>query len=287
MLALHGVEGAPPPAAMQARFDEGHKNEPVIMGKLLEANPQMVMQASDDQMQVELEVGGAVVRGHIDGIIQHGPNRYLVEAKALGKQLYSEWEKSAKFPSRFPEGGLWDKYALQTSVYHYALGKLPICFVVGEKDDNGDVQGISFRWYAESMTPLITIMQRVLSLELLAKQGMPKDDCTKGEYPCPYYQFHAEKIDNDVLVLDDSKLEDLIREVNKKREYAKVPAEAQKQAEQALKDYVREIGRAEAGMVTRAGKMIVKWHHEKVPAATVERKAYTKDYFTITQVGGK
>lgn len=291
MYALHGVPGEAPPASMQKVFDEGHENEDRIISMLCKETG-METTGEDAQRTVEIRVANAVVRGHIDEVGKHGPHRYLIEAKALGDDLYGQWVKAGDTASRWPKGELWEKYAMQFSVYGLGLG-LPGCLVCGHKTDvvgedgvtRREVTEINYRWFDPLPRTHADIALRLLYLESVAKGGLPQEDCSKGDWPCAYYKFHKEKPADDV-VDGDAKLTELMREVMVKRAYAKAPTEAVDLAEKALKAYIQEIGRANAGMVTRGGGLQVKWFTEKVEGGTFERKSFTKNYYKLTKVKG-
>lgn len=217
LIARTGVDGVAPPEKLQKRFDEGHEQEALILGKL---DKDHGFNCYGQQQEVEIPVGpGALIRGHVDALsalddaIVHtidevpvGQNRTVgnmlgegllgvIDGKALAPAGYATWR------SKFFEAYLY--YLWQQGVYLYGLGFDAVIMAVKDKV-TGDISVDLFTmdWYKRRL-PKATIFQRVMTVEKWAKDpdALFKTPCSPKMWPCPFFQLHpaserAEKPDD-------------------------------------------------------------------------------------------
>lgn len=189
-----GYDPADHPDWLLAKFAEGNTNEPVILAMLEAQRKYRVLEAIehdypvDDHGQIEVEVGiGSTVkvRGHLDGLaveIATG-EKYMVEAKALGKSFRAKYEKDGI--KAFPY------YATQLSLYMEAT-RCPALFVLGWKDKDGKVTDIHVEVFDKPPIPLIQMKARIAKIERAkAENRLPA--CDQEQYPCQFYYLHEDK----------------------------------------------------------------------------------------------
>lgn len=212
-----GYTPEPPPDFMLERFAEGDRAEPVILNWLNTKGGWAIWDAykmdqiaeqfggsvaeregADPQLELEIPVGkNAVIRVHPDGIAtcfmlsretqERWPNlqtgeEVVVEVKALGKDFLKKYKREGL--NAFPY------YAYQVSIEMAATG-LPCLFVVGEKDENGDVQEDKIVWdlYREPPYTLPQLKVRVMKILAAINRGeIP--ECDIAMYPCGFWQEH-------------------------------------------------------------------------------------------------
>lgn len=175
-----GMDERPPPADMLARYQEGNLHEGAILNRMKEEG----WTIWDEQATVTLMVSGRLrVVGHIDGKgamkvsdTQMGEAR-IVEVKTQSKDEFAKFDKDGW------DGGLWPSYKWQLSCYMLATG-LPA--VVVRKDRNSGT--IRMEWVDEPFYDLAAVRARVLSVEVLAADGIGPEECGPEKiYPCPFY----------------------------------------------------------------------------------------------------
>lgn len=175
--ARMGMTPAAPPAWLQAKFDEGHYWEPVMLNALERVHELRIV---GQQETVEVPVGEfALIRGHIDG---RATPTHLVEAKALGKSLCDEW---AKGPQQF--FAKHTGYRDQLTLYMEALG-LPAYYVVLDKEHSTEQDPVlSIAEIEEPPGDLDDIVARVLQIELAGRKGALPKECVNPTFICPFY----------------------------------------------------------------------------------------------------
>lgn len=186
VLSRLGYDERPPPPDMYRRFQEGHLHEEDVMRRMREEG----WTIWDEQATVTLMVSGKIrVVGHIDGkgaIVGEGREHHvslgnieprIVEVKSQSKDEF------AAFDAKGWESGIFPKYKWQLSVYMLATG-LPAVLV--RKDRNSGQ--IKLEWVDEPFYDLRAIRSRVLSVEMLAADGIGPEECGPGTiYPCPFF----------------------------------------------------------------------------------------------------
>jgi len=209
VLAAMGEQGEPWPENIQRAMLEGVAAEPIILRaagqrgwKMLDglAVNQGVGKAAtgtiDDtgQLCLDLVVGkNAIVRCHPDGVGRRW-KKPRGEKGELGELRIVE-AKALRDP---PKTEPWMKgygYDWQLSVEMAASG-LPGLYLVGAKGDDGTVKGEDVAVHLVDRAPytLVQIKQRVQKLvraiEEAVDAGKLTTDCSKADYPCPFYRWH-------------------------------------------------------------------------------------------------
>ena len=313
--AGQGIEGEPPPAWLQVKFDEGNKNEPVILDWLTGKKPEwrdgsgaplgvslrdplldtsyrdlgtgMTRAADDRQFTMEWEIlPDVVIRGHLDGIgqvyvtgvegVELGP--IVVEAKAFGDALWDKWIRHGV--------SSMEGYAMQLSLYMIASG-LPALFVVGHKDKAGDVFEVRMEHVAAPLVGLGKIKKRAKVIFDGVESGVLPAGCDKYDYPCPYYKLHppgetvwdfSDPSPDDAAMVKRLDLLALNMELMKEADAEQKKEKDQIKAE--MLDIVKALTKADGQSVTTS-KYEVRHIHKEVAEAVTTRKAYVSDYQTV------
>lgn len=225
-----GITHEPTPQWMQERYDAGTDNEAAILEMLYRDKPRwayynqqekasrgfrfgeyMEDRGKDysDQIQVSVPIGSnVIVQGHMDelayfwlaGDPRQGEIRG-VEAKFFGPSFWNIFKR--KGLAGFP------KYQWQVSVLMRGAGQvlglpyLPFLFVVGEKDDNGKLVGISIEQVDEPPIKWAQVIGKVMGIEKRVLDNNPPDCDKPLMYPCPFYPYHDEESG---LEVDETKL---------------------------------------------------------------------------------
>lgn len=183
--ARTGHDAKPPPPSLQAKFDEGHELEPVIL-KMLEDDGWAL---EGFQQKVELHVGinhedkQLYMVGHVDALgTPLGANHFLpVDVKAFAQSTFDKFfgEGIAAFPH----------YAWQQSAYCHGLGVDEFLLPIYNKDTK------ELRIFLG--TPTITyddIVDRIFAIEQMAERGdnITTIACT-ADWGCPYSYLHDDK----------------------------------------------------------------------------------------------
>ena len=181
----------PPPDKMKVKFDEGHTLEPEIF-KRLEAKGWKVTHYDEDQVEVKLELGPRVLLvGHPDGdgVPQGRTDKRVVEAKALGPDLF----KQAQSPSQQVKMMSKLGYDYQISAYALAMQQ-PATMVFGEKGADGDqILRLHTKDFALTDLPRSKeeMLQKCMAAVVMAQGGEPicPPKGTANTWPCPYYHL--------------------------------------------------------------------------------------------------
>lgn len=120
-----GYDPTPFPPNMLKAFQAGNDSETLAKVWLAEQG----VDVTRDQEEVEVKIGTAIVRGHIDGVVaseMHGiegwsGEKAVLEVKSMNDSEFQRWGREG-FAG-------WPKYAAQISVYMKGLG-LPALYVV-------------------------------------------------------------------------------------------------------------------------------------------------------------
>lgn len=273
----------------------------------------------DDQFTMELPVGGkAVIRGHLDGIVEQftcsadeqaklTPNgeRAVVEAKLLGPDLFAKLIRHGLVKG-------FEHYAVQLSLYMTGTG-LPGWFVAGEKvrwthafteeweKASGpqlehlrfDVASVYVARFDEPPVPLAKIKARVVRLvKAIEVRDLPA--CDVNQYPCEYSYLHD---GTEVELTGEVKPDPVALEgdiATRARDLAAVYSAASKaegdakKAKAAAKTALAELldvgdsGPSSPGGWT-AGEWTIAWVHEEVEGGTYTRKPSVRSYPKITE----
>lgn len=193
------MEPMPHPEFLLKAFDEGNRNEPIILQHLNDNGYTLENTGEGEQLEVEIPIGtGIKIRCHPDGIGYKDldvDQRRVIEAKAFGKTLWDKYHKTGI--DSFPY------YRMQVSIEMAGTG-LPCLFVVGLKNvDEGMVCDQFVTTLIEK--PPIGIGEiklKVLQIEKWAKKGeLPP--CDYDQYPCQFYHLHDEDNDQGGTVVDE------------------------------------------------------------------------------------
>lgn len=331
LAARMGMEPAAPPEAMQKVFSEGHDNEQVILdlfyaqNKYLTKIPPTIDSngLSGSNRTCEVWIGNQIViRGHVDDLAEHAPSQtYLLEAKAVGKSLWSEWIKAiAALPESdfvngdklFAEGGLleglWQKYRDQVEVYMAATGAVQCALIVGQKpervegEERGPVTNIEWVWVSPDIQRLARIKTKIAIVEGRSRGGVSlPSECPSQQYPCPYYYLmHPQKEKLKPIEIVDDELAQAMsdyQQAGKDEKSAEKKKAAAKQIldrffghgetkvlDEQLSDSVGEspsVVSIPAGQPVVSGQWTATYVERPQPAATIQRKAYTQKFYQV------
>lgn len=295
--ARAGMTAEAYPESFQKKFAEGHRNEALILEKFLEAQPAFENvpltaytpgekdllsfgPVVGDQVRCEVPVGDkAIIRGHADGIVHHGPHSFFVfEGKAFAKSLWKEWEDSDGDVLTLGDG-LWEKYRWQLSTMMLGFG-LPAVFVVGEKDEAGVVGQVKYRWIDMPFATLGQLKARVARVENSAARG-ENLSCARKDYPCPFFYIHEQAAD-DVARIVDVELEELLASRAEFKRVGEVAGRELKAVNEMIAKGLEQHGRKAPGMKTRVGAWQVTWREDTVKEHV--RKASTRAFLDVRQV---
>lgn len=219
--ASHGITGELPPDFMLEKFQQGHDNEPIILGQLnrmdgyqlfddWELEDEFGGPLHDGQVRLEIPVGDRIIiRQHFDQFTkiigdESGVDVGFapVEAKALAPSTYKTYQRVGL--------GFLPNYPWQVAIAGWATGIhyvnkgysgtddtppfCPVVLAVGEKDDDGVVQEGKVHVHIVDEPPYSLAQIKMRAMEVLAKVeagGMP--ECDWAQWPCPFYQDAAHK----------------------------------------------------------------------------------------------
>ena len=188
--AAMGQTPEPPPKMMQEKFDQGHENEPVIMGKL-KAKGWVIADdwdledrwgtLVDGQVEIDLEVGpNIIIRQHFDGFASGEGADMFVEAKAFAPSTYEAYKKAGL--AYLPQ------YPWQVAIAMASTG-LPCLYAVGVKDDDGVVEEVHTDIIDTPPFTLADIKARAFKIYGMVQQDVPPP-CEYAMWPCGYYKDH-------------------------------------------------------------------------------------------------
>ena len=192
LLPNDGWDGpAPIPYHQRIAMEAGHEFEEAVKGWLEQEHRVTI---TEEQAAVEIPVGGALLRGHIDGVAvvddrfcegwgldpKWAGAKLLFEAKNMGKGPFADWTVDGI-------GGRIE-YGLQLTAYMKALGVDGALYVVGERGwtpslgpDRLIITVITAQ--TPGMPNWATIAKRVIALEKARKLG-EVGCCTGSKYSC-------------------------------------------------------------------------------------------------------
>jgi len=234
-LARQGYDAVSPPADMLKVFQAGHAAEREVWAKGIVKGVA--------QEYVELPISATIkVVGHLD--CWDKQTRSIYEVKS---QSSEEWGPIRK-------GRLWERYAVQISVYMLATG-LPLTVIRVKRGKEG---GIEEEQREEFDVPPVTIEEirrRVFEVEMLARRDLSETACEKVEFPCPFFYTHA-RVDSEVIreAVDDPAAVVLARQYRSARVLADIANSRVKTSRGALLDYMgdrKRLDLSDGSMLTR------------------------------------
>lgn len=301
-----GATRHPVPAVIQNAFDEGHRNEPIIMGRFADdhTGQMRLIPNGENQRQVQIPVIWSgkrktsqpiMVRGSLDGLAigvsgDLKGKKIVVDAKAFST---SNFDRMLRDPSKLP---FWDHYITQQMLYARGVGAdwavLAICEKLGgtvEPESRChyhwiDVAGEQGRWDE--------VVSKVRAVEKVAAKILPRVE--EGQLPeeqkevqaiacpcdfaCQYPQFH-DPVDDIVEIRGDdlstmkeiASLDRRIREITVELDNLK--ANRKELAEKMCATY---------GNKFRGGGIKVTWVHQEIAEQTRVIKAHVRDYPKFT-----
>lgn len=179
-----GISPAEPHDFMKRAAEFGQEAEPNLIHHLENDGWKLVSQ----QEVVELRVGRAVIRGHIDAIVEKDGQRRIVECKTSSQDRADRIIRCVR-EGRFHE--VEPKYAFQISVYMLRL-KLPALYVVWptKTNDEGTRELVGSPTVLEIHKPpvgIVDIVSRIQKAEeWIEKAEFPKCDRSESRYFCPF-----------------------------------------------------------------------------------------------------
>lgn len=283
--SAQGSTAAPPPAAMQKRFAEGNKAEPIIVAELARRG-YALEGTGEPQLELELDVAGKVkIRCHPDGIINRSECAYG-EAIAWGELRASEVLEIKALRPSFPHD--FRPYMWQMSIEMACTG-LAGLWVYGEKDEEGELVLEDTAGDHPQKTPklklveqpepphsLLDIKRRALEIyRAVANGDIP--ECDFKQYPCGFYReedtachWSPEKKAEERAKIEELPVpESTITEFQVAKSVATQSAEDLKEITERLKGMVKD----RPGGKYRAGPLTF----SKIPGrVTLDRKALAK-----------
>lgn len=201
-----------PPDWMQAKFDEGHEAEPIILDWIRGKNyglfddfelEEKFGELHDGQARIEIKAGSSVVvRQHYDGFARDSSRtEYALEAKAWTVGTRESFERKIEFEgdtSVIVPASMRSHYiAMQISCA--ILGsKMPVLLVVGQKakqEDGyeGPVEIEDFFTYVIKEPPFSRgeVMAKAMRVRELVTEGKVPP-CDIRQFPCGFWQDHDE-----------------------------------------------------------------------------------------------
>jgi hypothetical protein len=263
LFARKGMEPLPPPSWLQEKFDQGNAMEDTLMAQFASDNSVTV---DGEQLEVELRTSPTtLVRGHIDGMTRMNDKRVVVDAKFLGKSLWTDLR--AKGVTAFPH------YAWQTSVYCHALEADEWCLAMGLKDEQGTWTGEMHYLFGTPTFSRDDIVARISEIEAYVDSEILPACPTPPDYPCPFYYLHDDE--EEVVELTG---------VDSDRMYQAWDCYQQAKELEAKAKRIKDDGYRAAkqlfekhGPRLKSSKISMTWVPDSdVPEQTVTRKGYTK-----------
>lgn len=136
-----------------------------------------------DQLYVELEVAGAKITGHLDGVMRgpFGMDSTWDVLEIKSPQSFHKWEKAHKTGDY--SDPLMNRYAVQLSVYMLATGLEAVVACVEE----GQVRTFGVETPPYDLSAITTL---VAFMEDHVEAGRLPVTCSQSDYPCPVAYLH-------------------------------------------------------------------------------------------------
>lgn len=174
-----GFEAQAAPEKLQAVFARGHRVEDEVVDFL--TSGLMDWSITGRQDVIELDVGGVVIRGHLDGRTTTPPPdvaqvpEALLEIKSCADASWIPWTTQRW------EGK--DDWELQTSVYQHATG-LPMLIVAARVVEQKWTGELDFYLQESPRIPLADIEALVEGIEAQVATGMLLEFCSSKDWAC-------------------------------------------------------------------------------------------------------
>jgi len=230
----------------------------------------------DEQEEIDFPITNRiVVRLHPDGFLftPEGHPAYVVEAKAMGRDVFMEWEKKGFAASM--------RYATQMSLEMYATG-LPGVFARKNRDTG------KIKWEAMIDPPvdLVTIRRRLMVIAKRSAEGVldpiPEEKCQWG---CRFFFLHDHEVGETV---EDETIDSLAEMVARARERKQQAEEVEREARGKLREYLGEAGKRRTktwSVAYREQEGRVTYDTKKMAEDGVDVEAYArkgKGYAVVT-----
>ena len=207
-----GQTPEPPPDFMQAKFDEGHDAEPIILDWVRGRNyglfddfelEDKYGELHDGQARIEIKAGSKlVIRQHYDGFCRDSSGaEYALEAKAWTEGTRESFEKKVRFKgdtSVIEPSSMRSSYIAMQISCAIIGSKMPVLLVVGQKakqddDYDGPVEIEDYFTYVIEEPPFkrSEVLARAMLVEQGIEDGKPPP-CDVRQYPCGFWSEHDE-----------------------------------------------------------------------------------------------
>lgn len=195
----NGYPPSPPPASMQAIFEEGKDAEPLID---LAWRKQSGAKVSGRQQTIELEIGEiddklVIIRGHIDGIAtyQKPMHKFVVDYKKFRDSTWEDFKRK--------ELEVHPSYAWQFSVYMIALNM--DAMMVGGHLVDGKISEVHEVPLLIPPFNMKALRKRIIRWERLINTGYDarEVECKQQMYPCPAWKLHDIAEGSEYTIPDD------------------------------------------------------------------------------------
>lgn len=186
LAARLGFDPKPPPAKLQAAYDEGHRLEPIIL-KRLEDDYHWVLEQHQAEMQLHLGTGPdgreLYIVGHVDclGTPPGGKHWMPVDAKAFAQSTLQDFLAAGLLA--FPH------YAWQQSCYCEGFHTENFCLPLYNKDTDT----MRVKVYDTHPYSYEDIQERVYHIEGLVKFADVINVPCSADWGCPYDYLHDRK----------------------------------------------------------------------------------------------
>lgn len=295
--ARRGLSPTPPPGKLQDAYDEGHRAEDYLLQRFFEDHtdhtrltdpPSDMVTVEGNQMTVRVPVGDAVLRGSLDALSQHGNHLYVVDAKAVGPDLWKAMVDKEKIPSAYVD---------QQHVYMAGVGAKEAILACGRKVDGVIRPGCDMGYLRIPFDPAILqrAKERVLRVESwVAADRTDWPDCPSahGAWGCPYVYLHDEPEWEPVDPADephiDHAAETWAHAVELEKRAKALKADAKRYVESLVETYRTNHPRHLGPIRLRSKGARMTWIREDIPERTTTTKAHTREYprFLLDPVEG-
>lgn len=164
-------------------MNEGNIHEPHILSSLEREHGWVIGRRQDE---LELPVGtGIIIRCHPDGVITTSERAdhlgRVVEAKAMGKDVFAKWLKHGWESNR--------RYAYQMSIEMHCLN-MPGVFAVKNRD-NGEIHTT---FVDQAPFSLAEVKARVAKVEAAAREAV-LPQCDPQSWLCDFFYLHDQPVE--------------------------------------------------------------------------------------------
>jgi hypothetical protein len=225
------------------------------------------LSVDEGQWFVDMDVAGARITGHLDGLTVNGPLHHLTNKRVLEIKSPISWKKweHANHTSDYSEP-LMNRYAWQISVYMVATGLEAVVACV----EDGQV-----KTFGIEVPPfdLDAIERRVIGMEIQVKDGSVPSWCSQADFPCPVAYLHDR-----AEVVEDQALDALVDEYGAWKAVKDKADEDMKRLRGAIDAHlgIDDTRTTAAGTVTRYTTTRVSYDTKAAIADGIDLTAYAK-----------